>query len=76
MLSREAGEALTLQVMGVLEVIQGSGAYVANAAEAILRDPVDLLAPLKRSIPQPQRHPEFVTGADGLRKRDRNLRGE
>jgi DNA-binding FadR family transcriptional regulator len=55
MLSREAGEALTLQVMGVLEVIQGSGAYVANAAEAILRDPADLLAPLKRSIPQLQR---------------------
>ena len=36
-----------LQVMGVLEVIQGSGAYLTNASEAILRDPADLLIPLK-----------------------------
>jgi GntR family transcriptional repressor for pyruvate dehydrogenase complex len=36
-----------LQVMGVLEVIHGSGAYLANAAGSILRDPTDLLIPLK-----------------------------
>jgi GntR family transcriptional repressor for pyruvate dehydrogenase complex len=36
-----------LQIMGVLEVIHGSGTYLADAAEAILRDPEDLLVPLR-----------------------------
>src|SRR5579862_9126041 len=36
-----------LQIMGVLEVIHGSGTYLANAAEAVLRDPEDLLVPLR-----------------------------
>ena len=36
-----------LQVMGVLKVIQGSGAYLADSAEAILRDPEGLLVPLR-----------------------------
>jgi GntR family transcriptional repressor for pyruvate dehydrogenase complex len=34
-----------LQIMGVLEVIHGSGTYLSDAAEAILRDPEDLLIP-------------------------------
>ena len=36
-----------LQVMGVLDVVHGSGAYLSDAAEAILRDPADLLIPLR-----------------------------
>jgi GntR family transcriptional repressor for pyruvate dehydrogenase complex len=36
-----------LQVMGVLNVVQGSGAYLADRAEAILRDPEGLLVPLR-----------------------------
>lgn len=36
-----------LQIMGVLEVIHGSGTYLADAAEAVLRDPEDLLVPLR-----------------------------
>jgi GntR family transcriptional regulator, transcriptional repressor for pyruvate dehydrogenase complex len=36
-----------LQVMGVLKVVQGSGAYLADRAEAILRDPEGLLVPLR-----------------------------
>ena len=38
---------MTLQIMGVLNVIHGSGAYLADAAEAILSDPEDLLVPLR-----------------------------
>jgi len=34
-----------LQIMGVLEVIHGSGTYLADSAEAVLRDPEDLLIP-------------------------------
>jgi GntR family transcriptional regulator, transcriptional repressor for pyruvate dehydrogenase complex len=36
-----------LQVMGVLNVVQGSGAYLADRAEVILRDPEGLLIPLR-----------------------------
>lgn len=36
-----------LQIMGVLEVIHGSGTYLSDAAEAILRDPEELLVPLR-----------------------------
>ncbi len=36
-----------LQVMGVLNVVQGSGAYLVDSAEAILRDPEGLLVPLR-----------------------------
>jgi GntR family transcriptional regulator, transcriptional repressor for pyruvate dehydrogenase complex len=36
-----------LQVMGVLNVVQGSGAYLSDHAEAILRDPEGLLIPLR-----------------------------
>ena len=51
MLSREAGEALTLQVMGVLESFRGR----ADAAEeAYVTQPI-CWPPLKRSIPRPQR---------------------
>jgi GntR family transcriptional regulator, transcriptional repressor for pyruvate dehydrogenase complex len=42
---REALKAL--QVMGVLNVIQGSGTYLSDGAEAILRDPEELLVPLR-----------------------------
>ncbi len=38
---------MALQIMGVLNVIHGSGAYLADAAEAILSDPEDLLVPLR-----------------------------
>jgi GntR family transcriptional repressor for pyruvate dehydrogenase complex len=37
----------SLQVMSVLEVRQGSGNYLSNSAERILRDPVNLLVPLR-----------------------------
>ena len=37
----------TLQVMGVLNVVQGSGAYLADRAEVILREPEGLLIPLR-----------------------------
>src|SRR5579862_804356 len=37
----------TLQIMGVLEVIHGSGTYLADVAPAVLRDPEDLLVPLR-----------------------------
>lgn len=36
-----------LQVMGVLEIIHGSGTYLSEAAEAILKDPDHLLVPLR-----------------------------
>jgi GntR family transcriptional repressor for pyruvate dehydrogenase complex len=36
-----------LQVMGVLDVTQGSGTYLAKSAEAVLREPQDLLVPLR-----------------------------
>jgi len=36
-----------LQVMGVLEVRQGSGNYLTDAATRILRQPTDLLIPLR-----------------------------
>ncbi len=36
-----------LEVMGVLNVVQGSGAYLADRAEVILRDPEGLLVPLR-----------------------------
>jgi GntR family transcriptional regulator, transcriptional repressor for pyruvate dehydrogenase complex len=36
-----------LEVMGVLNVVQGSGAYLADRAEVILRDPEELLVPLR-----------------------------
>jgi GntR family transcriptional repressor for pyruvate dehydrogenase complex len=36
-----------LQVMGVLEIIHGSGAYLSQAAETILRDPDQVLVPLR-----------------------------
>lgn len=37
----------SLEVMGVLEARQGSGTYVTESAEAILRQPADLLMPLR-----------------------------
>ena len=37
----------SLQVMSVLEVRQGSGNYLSNSAERILREPVNLLVPLR-----------------------------
>jgi GntR family transcriptional repressor for pyruvate dehydrogenase complex len=37
----------TLEVMGVLEARQGSGTYLTESAEAILRQPTDLLVPLR-----------------------------
>jgi GntR family transcriptional regulator, transcriptional repressor for pyruvate dehydrogenase complex len=37
----------TLEVMGVLEARQGSGTYLAEGAETILRQPADLLMPLQ-----------------------------
>ena len=37
----------SLQVMSVLEVRQGSGNYLSNSAEKILREPVNLLVPLR-----------------------------
>ena len=36
-----------LQVMGVLEARQGSGNYLSESAERILREPIDLLIPLR-----------------------------
>jgi DNA-binding FadR family transcriptional regulator len=36
-----------LEVMGVLNVVQGSGACLAERAEVILRDPEELLVPLR-----------------------------
>ncbi len=36
-----------LEVMGVLHVVQGSGAYLADRAAVILRDPEELLVPLR-----------------------------
>lgn len=36
-----------LQVMGVLEIVHGSGTYLSEKAEAILRDPESLLVPLR-----------------------------
>lgn len=36
-----------LQVMGVLHVVHGSGAYLSENSEAILRDPEGLLVPLR-----------------------------
>ena len=36
-----------LQIMGVLEVVHGSGTYLAEAAGAVLRDPEELLVPLR-----------------------------
>jgi GntR family transcriptional repressor for pyruvate dehydrogenase complex len=36
-----------LQTMGVLEARQGSGTYLSQAAETILRQPTDLLMPLR-----------------------------
>jgi GntR family transcriptional regulator, transcriptional repressor for pyruvate dehydrogenase complex len=36
-----------LQVMGVLEIIHGSGTYLSENSEAILRDPESLLVPLR-----------------------------
>ncbi len=36
-----------LQIMGVLNVVHGSGAYLADAAEAVLRDPEAILVPLR-----------------------------
>src|ERR1700733_13408585 len=36
-----------LEVMGVLNVVQGSGAYLADRAAVILRDPEGLLIPLR-----------------------------
>jgi GntR family transcriptional repressor for pyruvate dehydrogenase complex len=38
---------MALQIMGVLNVVHGSGAYLAEAAGAILSDPEDLLVPLR-----------------------------
>jgi GntR family transcriptional repressor for pyruvate dehydrogenase complex len=37
----------TLEVMGVLEARQGSGTYLTESAETILRQPADLLMPLR-----------------------------
>jgi GntR family transcriptional repressor for pyruvate dehydrogenase complex len=37
----------TLEVMGVLEARQGSGTYLTESAETILRQPSDLLMPLR-----------------------------
>jgi GntR family transcriptional repressor for pyruvate dehydrogenase complex len=37
----------SLQVMNVLDVRQGSGNYLSNSAERILREPVNLLVPLR-----------------------------
>jgi len=37
----------TLEVMGVLEARQGSGTYLTESAEAILKQPTDLLVPLR-----------------------------
>jgi GntR family transcriptional regulator, transcriptional repressor for pyruvate dehydrogenase complex len=36
-----------LQVMGLLEVKQGSGNYLSESADRILREPIDLLMPLR-----------------------------
>jgi GntR family transcriptional regulator, transcriptional repressor for pyruvate dehydrogenase complex len=36
-----------LQVMGLLEVKQGSGNYLSKSADRILREPIDLLMPLR-----------------------------
>jgi GntR family transcriptional repressor for pyruvate dehydrogenase complex len=38
---------MALQIMGVLNVIHGSGAYLSDTAETILSDPEDLLVPLR-----------------------------
>ena len=38
---------MALQIMGVLNVIHGSGAYLSDAAETILSDPEDLSVPLR-----------------------------
>jgi GntR family transcriptional regulator, transcriptional repressor for pyruvate dehydrogenase complex len=44
----DLGQVLkALEVMGVLNVVQGSGAYLADRAEVILRDPEELLVPLR-----------------------------
>src|SRR5688572_3824884 len=37
----------TLEVMGVLEARQGSGTYLTESAETILKQPTDLLVPLR-----------------------------
>src|ERR1700761_3549496 len=36
-----------LQVMGLLDVKQGSGNYLSESADRILREPIDLLMPLR-----------------------------